>query len=112
MKDRYQTIVQLVDWCLCGRCAEMETYTESLCCKETNEISEEYFQGDDYFYEYFAYPIYCLSKIYFCSSEVFSIRKSQQVLQKACIKIVTRATYTYLIHIYIHIYHHVSLKCY
>ena len=35
------------DWCLCGRCAPMETHTESLCCKETNEIPEEYFEGDD-----------------------------------------------------------------
>ena len=29
------------DWCLCGR------FTESLCCKETNEIPEEYFEGDN-----------------------------------------------------------------
>ena len=35
------------DWCLCGRCSPMETHTESLCCKETNEIPEEYFEGDD-----------------------------------------------------------------
>ena len=35
------------DWCLCGRCAPVKTYTESLCCKETNEILEECFKGDD-----------------------------------------------------------------
>ena len=35
------------DWCLCGRCLPMETYTESLCCKEINEIPEEYFEGDN-----------------------------------------------------------------
>ena len=35
------------DWCLCGRCAPMETYTESLCCKDTNEILEEYFEVDN-----------------------------------------------------------------
>ena len=35
------------DWCLCGRCVPMETYTESLCCKETNEIPEKYFEGDN-----------------------------------------------------------------
>ena len=33
---------------------------------------------------------------------VFSIRKSLQVLQKACIKIVGRAIYTYLFFLYIH----------
>ena len=35
------------DCCLCGRCVPMETYAESLCCKETNKIPEEYFEGDD-----------------------------------------------------------------
>ena len=35
------------DWCLCGRWAAIETYTESFFCRETNEISDEYFGGDN-----------------------------------------------------------------
>ena len=34
-----------VDWCECGRCKPMLTYTESLCCKDTNEIPVELFEG-------------------------------------------------------------------
>ena len=43
-------------WCLCGCCAPMnmyrnymynETCTEILCCKETNKIPVEYFEGDN-----------------------------------------------------------------
>jgi hypothetical protein len=33
------------DWCLCGKCEEMETHTESLCCQDTNEVTEELFEG-------------------------------------------------------------------
>ena len=35
------------DWSLCGRFVPMETYTESLCCKETNKIPEKYFEGNN-----------------------------------------------------------------
>ena len=31
------------DWCGC--CRPMDTYTESLCCAETNDVPEEYFEG-------------------------------------------------------------------
>ena len=33
------------DWCLCGNCKSMETYSESLCCLDTNEVPEELFEG-------------------------------------------------------------------
>lgn len=33
------------DWCLCGNCKEMETYSESLCCLDTNGVPEELFEG-------------------------------------------------------------------
>ena len=34
-----------VDWCKCSRYIKpMSTYTESLCCKHTNEIPEELFE--------------------------------------------------------------------
>ena len=34
-----------INWCQCGRCQPMFTYTESLCCQETNEVPEELFEG-------------------------------------------------------------------
>ena len=37
------------DWCVCGgKCRPMESYTESLCCRETNEVPDEYFEGQTY----------------------------------------------------------------
>ena len=30
-----------LDWCLCGKCKAMSTNTESLCCREKNEVSDE-----------------------------------------------------------------------
>ena len=34
------------DWCLCGKCKAMETERESLCCLDTNEIPDDYFEGN------------------------------------------------------------------
>lgn len=34
-----------IDWCLCKCCKSMDSEAESLCCQETNEIPEEFFQG-------------------------------------------------------------------
>lgn len=34
-----------LDWCLCKCCKQMESEHESLCCQETNEISEILFEG-------------------------------------------------------------------
>ena len=31
-----------------GKCRPMESYTESLCCRETNEVPDEYFEGETY----------------------------------------------------------------
>ena len=34
------------DWCVCGKCEAMESsIEESLCCKDTNEVPEELFEG-------------------------------------------------------------------
>ena len=33
------------DCCVCGNCQPMQTYTESICCQENNEIAEEFFKG-------------------------------------------------------------------
>ena len=32
-------------WCVCGKCLPMDTYAESLCCRDTNEITDECFLG-------------------------------------------------------------------
>ena len=34
-----------VDWCLCGKCLPMTSYTENICCLDTNEVPDEYFEG-------------------------------------------------------------------
>ena len=34
------------DWCQCGECKPMDTEAESLCCLDTNEVPEEYFEGN------------------------------------------------------------------
>ena len=37
------------DWCKCGGfCGAMKTNCESLCCRDTNEIPDEYFNGKYY----------------------------------------------------------------
>lgn len=36
------------DWCLCGKCRAMDTYSDSLCCRDTNEIPDDSFQGRVY----------------------------------------------------------------
>ena len=33
------------NWCLCGKCLPIPTHTVSLCCLDTNEVPEEYFEG-------------------------------------------------------------------
>ena len=30
-----------LDWCLCGKCKAMSTNTDSLCCREKNEVLDE-----------------------------------------------------------------------
>ena len=33
-------------WCLCGKCLSMSTDAESLCCRDMNEIPDDYFEGN------------------------------------------------------------------
>lgn len=37
------------NWCQCGKCRPMETFEESLCCRDTNEIPDEKFQGYNFY---------------------------------------------------------------
>ena len=32
-------------WCVCGKCRPMQTFTESLCCRDTNEVPDDLFEG-------------------------------------------------------------------
>ena len=48
-----------MDWCVCSKtCEAMMTETESLCCKEGNDISDELFKGkifeffNEFWYKY------------------------------------------------------------
>ena len=48
--ERKQSILSLsrignTHWCTCGECKPMETEAESLCCLDTNEVPNEYFEG-------------------------------------------------------------------
>ena len=43
--DEEQARIGNTDWCLCERCLAMDTYAESLCCQDTNEIPEDFFEG-------------------------------------------------------------------
>ncbi|XP_066922098.1 uncharacterized protein [Clytia hemisphaerica] len=50
------------DWCLCGSCKVMETEVESLCCLDTNEIKDDYFEGNQCISESIGFESVCLSK--------------------------------------------------
>ena len=43
--DNENSRIGNIDWCHCGLCRPMETYAESLCCTETNEIPDDIFEG-------------------------------------------------------------------
>ena len=33
------------DWCICKKCQPMESEAESLCCLDTDEVPDDYFEG-------------------------------------------------------------------
>ena len=39
--DELNTRIGNTNWCICGNCSKMEKSTESLCCCEMIEISDE-----------------------------------------------------------------------
>eukprot|EP00795_Rhopilema_esculentum_P005747 gene5747-11008_t len=50
-------------WCVCGgKCKAMETYAESLCCQKTNDIPENYFQGQSCISLSADFKIVCLTR--------------------------------------------------
>ena len=40
-----QTRIGNTKWCQCSNCMPMETYEESLCCRDTNDVPDDYFKG-------------------------------------------------------------------
>ena len=61
------------NWCVCGGiCKPMETYTESLCCRETNEIPKDFFKGEILTFV-FHYLLF-----YYKSLNKFSISRGKQ----------------------------------
>lgn len=57
-----------IHWCLCGECKPMETEAESLCCLDTNEVPDEYFEG-----EYFLHDIVCILKVIY-KTIIYSVK--------------------------------------
>ena len=50
------------DWCQCGECKPMATYTESLCFQDTNEVPEELFEGQKCIKISSGFRMVCLEK--------------------------------------------------
>ena len=48
-------------WCTCGRCKIMESEEESKCCKESDEIPEDYFGGKMCLTENENFQLVCLA---------------------------------------------------
>ena len=41
----YESRIGNINWCVCGNCQRMETEEESRCCREVDEVPEEFFSG-------------------------------------------------------------------
>ena len=50
------------DWCICGCCKAMETESESFCCRDTNEVPDEYFEGHKCITESDGFKMVCLAE--------------------------------------------------
>ncbi|XP_057296362.1 uncharacterized protein LOC130625322 [Hydractinia symbiolongicarpus] len=51
------------NWCQCGgHCRAMESYSESLCCRDTNEIPDNHFEGKQCITEAETFGMVCLCK--------------------------------------------------
>ena len=49
-------------WCLCNKCMPMNAEVESLCCRDTNDIPDNYFQGYNCVTESEDFQTVCLSE--------------------------------------------------
>ena len=50
------------NWCKCGNCKPMDSEAESLCCLDTNEVPDEYFEGNTCIILSEGFSTVCLSK--------------------------------------------------
>ena len=50
------------DWCQCGECKPMATYTEGLCCQDTNKVPEELLEGQKCITKLSGFQMVCLEK--------------------------------------------------
>ena len=50
------------NWCLCGHCQAMGTEAESLCCRDTNDIPDNYFEEKSCITESKNFKLVCLQK--------------------------------------------------
>ena len=63
--EEINTRIGNTNWCKCGgNCSKMETSTESICCREMLEISDERFNGI-YNYVYFISCMICNDSLYY-----------------------------------------------
>ena len=44
-EDKKKERIRTTDWCTCGKCKKMLIYTESLCCRDTNEVPDDNYEG-------------------------------------------------------------------
>ena len=51
------------DWCICEKCQPMESEAESLCCLDTDEVPDDYFEGQKCVTSSEGFNTVCLSKI-------------------------------------------------
>ena len=64
-----------INWCSCGgHCKPMQTYTESFCCRYTNEIPDELFEGN-FYHDFNILPVKYLSTIFIIQKIFLSERR-------------------------------------
>ena len=50
------------NWCACGHCRALETEIESICCRDTNKVPDNYFDGRKCITESEGFKMVCFSK--------------------------------------------------
>ena len=92
------------DWCQCGECKAMITYTESLCCQDTNEVPEELFEGQKCITRSSGFRMVCLEKpvLHASLSALNHLRgDSMENLDKSSYRFAGYKQYTFWVHNYL-----------
>ncbi|XP_065060247.1 P2X purinoceptor 7-like [Rhopilema esculentum] len=88
-------------WCVCGgKCKAMETYAESLCCQETNDIPENYFQGQSWISLSADFKIVCLTRAVLetALSAMNNLRGDKLVINNRTLRFAAYKQYTWWVH--------------